>query len=631
MEGFLLVYPTEPIASFASSIYLVVRYTGFKTPFRDAELEDESFIKVSCCRNIRARLRETMVVSGKSAFYREKWMLGLAVLLMCGVLGFLYFRVCDSQMVGFLHDDGVYALTAKALAEGKGYQLLNLAGPGVQGAFWQVKYPIFYPLLLSVAWLIQPDFPQNLPWMQTLTLSFAVIGLAALYFYLRHMKRATWGISLAIVLLVASNFYFIYYSTALMSEAPYFLLSVLALWMADAYVQRPTQLKLASLLILSVLLFHTRTIGLSLILAVWLLLLLRRSRKIALGAGVVMLLLTIAPWLWWVKTHGVRLTTLNYPLAYVYGGYGLEYGINSPHEGLAYLQAVIQNGFAPIINSLPNLLFPQLAFWLSPSPLASWLFSLLLAGLLFLPALHAIRKRDFSVSGCYVGFYILFVGLWMYPNQAMRFLAVLLPWLWLLIIQSSVAIGKFCLGTRIPQCLNDPIRKRAACLMGIPLSLFLLWPGYAGYQLLFNMRSRHLLEPSGRSALLWKDYQDTFQFLKSSNYPLNGRIAGMWDPVYYLYTDHPTFGLFSSSLQRINGQVTAESFQHLRTSLMHYGVKAMVVEPFLVNQQWQAPQNPVAVGLLKTYPQEFERVYTAPSGLMTVYTFHPIMKLIQKN
>ena len=89
-----------------------------------------------------------MTFSGKNAFHREKWALGLAVLLICVVLGFLYFRVCDSQMVGFLHDDGVYALTAKALAEGKGYQLLNLAGPGVQGAFCRLNIPFSIPCYL---------------------------------------------------------------------------------------------------------------------------------------------------------------------------------------------------------------------------------------------------------------------------------------------------------------------------------------------------------------------------------------------------------------------------------------------------------------------------------------------------
>ena len=47
--------------------------------------------------------------------------------------------------------DAVYAVTAKALAEGKGYHLVNLPGAPPQN-----RYPILYPalLLLSAAALV---------------------------------------------------------------------------------------------------------------------------------------------------------------------------------------------------------------------------------------------------------------------------------------------------------------------------------------------------------------------------------------------------------------------------------------------------------------------------------------------
>src|SRR5262249_58555896 len=79
---------------------------------------------------------------------------------------------------GSYHDDGLYAVLAKALATGKGYKLISLPlEPD------QTKSPPVYPLLLALIWRIYPQFPENVIWMMLLsvaaTLSF--LGLAYLY------------------------------------------------------------------------------------------------------------------------------------------------------------------------------------------------------------------------------------------------------------------------------------------------------------------------------------------------------------------------------------------------------------------------------------------------------------------
>jgi hypothetical protein len=57
-------------------------------------------------------------------------------------------------VVGVFHDDAIYTLTAKALAEGEGYRLINLpdAPP-------QTKYPILYPAILATVWRAAPLSP----------------------------------------------------------------------------------------------------------------------------------------------------------------------------------------------------------------------------------------------------------------------------------------------------------------------------------------------------------------------------------------------------------------------------------------------------------------------------------------
>jgi len=209
-------------------------------------------------------------------------MIGLAWLLMLGILFFLYTYVTDMNMVGFLHDDAVYALTAKALAFGKGYKLLNLPLPHQPDFTWQVKYPIAYPLLLSLGWLIQPHFPQNLPWLHALTSICGIVAVPLLYNYLRRVKQASLLLSSFICLIISVNFYYIYYSTSLMSEAPYFLWSLLALWCAERQDSTTSpQAFFVGAILFSALAFHTRTVGVALIPAIFIALALRKQWKSA--------------------------------------------------------------------------------------------------------------------------------------------------------------------------------------------------------------------------------------------------------------------------------------------------------------------------------------------------------------
>ena len=48
---------------------------------------------------------------------------------------------------GSYHDDGVYLVTARALAEGEGYRIISLPDEPVQ-----TKYPVLFPFLLSLIW-----------------------------------------------------------------------------------------------------------------------------------------------------------------------------------------------------------------------------------------------------------------------------------------------------------------------------------------------------------------------------------------------------------------------------------------------------------------------------------------------
>src|SRR5947207_2072128 len=70
--------------------------------------------------------------------------------------GILYVLALDGNQLGFYQDDGIYAVTAKSIADGSGYRIISLPGEP-----YQTKYPPVFPILLSTVWRINPHFPSN--------------------------------------------------------------------------------------------------------------------------------------------------------------------------------------------------------------------------------------------------------------------------------------------------------------------------------------------------------------------------------------------------------------------------------------------------------------------------------------
>ena len=58
---------------------------------------------------------------------------------------------------GQSHDDAIYYIAAKSLTDGQGYRIASLPDTP-----YETKYPPLLPWLLSIAWIVQPRFPENL-------------------------------------------------------------------------------------------------------------------------------------------------------------------------------------------------------------------------------------------------------------------------------------------------------------------------------------------------------------------------------------------------------------------------------------------------------------------------------------
>jgi len=83
---------------------------------------------------------------------------------------------------GQAFDDGVYWVSAKGLAQGDGYRVISLPGRP-----YATKYPPLYPLYLSLAWRLQPNFPANLPLAAALQALLVPIYLAGVMLVLRQL------------------------------------------------------------------------------------------------------------------------------------------------------------------------------------------------------------------------------------------------------------------------------------------------------------------------------------------------------------------------------------------------------------------------------------------------------------
>src|SRR5579862_104922 len=65
-------------------------------------------------------------------------------------------RLREMPDFGYLHDDGLFFVTAKSVAGGS-YRIESLPETPAQ-----TKFPPLYPIYLSVIWRINPRFPENL-------------------------------------------------------------------------------------------------------------------------------------------------------------------------------------------------------------------------------------------------------------------------------------------------------------------------------------------------------------------------------------------------------------------------------------------------------------------------------------
>jgi hypothetical protein len=384
---------------------------------------------------------------------------------------------------GVWHDDGVYVLLSRALANGEG-----LRYTGVPGAFLAPKFPPLFPLVLSPVWIVSPSFPENAAFFGAVNLLILAVSGGLMMAFFRRRLGLPVGLAGTVVGLALISPVLWRVAMIPLSEPLFLLTVVLSLWAGARMEEEEGLGSLALFLLAGGLAIHTRSLGIAVLLGGAGALLLRRRWKrglwILLGSVAVAL-----PWALWSRWAAQALPGSLKDILGPYGGWLLR---EMGRDPLAYLGFLVENGGSLLARTL-SLLLPGV----TGPPL--W------TGLLLVPVL-GVGLREIGKKSLTLPLVLLFtlLVLLLWPFQAVRLLTPFQP---LFIL--AVVIGFHALLTRLVRRGHGrwAVGLLAGCwvTLFVTISLFRLFSGWPGE--LYRVRSDagRQVAPSARFLPLAKE------------------------------------------------------------------------------------------------------------------------------
>ncbi|MDH5233894.1 MAG: hypothetical protein OEW77_02975, partial [Gemmatimonadota bacterium] len=312
--------------------------------------------------------------------------------------------------IGVFNDDGIYLLTAKALAMGQGYVYPQL--PGLPPA---IHYPPVWPLILAAVWKVAPAFPANIAWLKLINPLVLAGAAAAAVVFGRRALGLPWWVALGGVVAATLTVPVLLLTNLLLSEPLFLALLLPTLLITERLVKEGgMRLALGAALLVAFLVLVRTLGGVVLVAGVLLLARERRWRELALFAGVTVLLLL--PWQLFVWR-----ASAGFPdeLRGSYGPY-LEWVVDGYRSGgWPFLRQVVAKNVSQTWTML-GVFFGLLV----PGPLRHVAAGL--ATLSFGAGLVAIARRQHApVTALALAGYLVIVLVW--PFWVDRFLWVMWP------------------------------------------------------------------------------------------------------------------------------------------------------------------------------------------------------------
>lgn len=499
-------------------------------------------------------------------------------------------------VAGVYHDDGIYIATAKSLASGHGYRLINLPGAPLQ-----TKYPPLYPVLLAFIWKLWPAFPDNLLAMQWLTLLMSGLSVSLCYYYAAKYGYFSRPVALAAALFCATSHFVLYYSTLPLSEMPFACLLCLALFSLDNFLRTrsPTPVATFFLILLLTVPFLTRTIGVALIPVALIVLFLRHRLSWSLGVGSGLI---VSAWLVWAAIQPKPLD----PFAVYYTSYASWW---LQLIGIKNELRVVALNFLYLLNSVGSLgttVIPRLA---SFEPTLGWLT--IPFGASSLVGIY-LGVRNWQILPCFLSAYLLIVILWPWPPS--RFvipiliflLGYSLNWIW-----NLMATGR---GLRA--------KKGMAALICAILLIGNVWETCRVAQ--FNRRMHYpSLIAASETPVAWSSFSNIFSWIKANTRPTDV-IASPLDSMVFLYTGRVAFRPFAMRPTSLfyGDSTPPATVEQLLTGLKVYQAHYLVQTPMLHFNE-EKPSFLLIEEIRRQYPGYLNLVYVGEDSRFMIFKVQP--------
>jgi len=506
---------------------------------------------------------------------RFLWM----VIALGMILGILLMRTFQ---VGSYQDDALYINLAHALATGAGYvDLMSIGEPS--HTFVPPVYPVLLSPLLALLpyeWLLHGNF-----WpLQILSLVLMFGGFACFAVIVRQRENADWAIIVALASLAPVALGMAWH---VMSEAPYFLLSLAALAALTKWTEkRESAHFLVVALVCAALASITRLIGLSLIVAI-MLYLWWQLRPLTWLISFVATILPVGLWFFRNAMLGVAAT----------GEYTRQL---TPESPATFLKSVSENLVALMTTVAPNTIIPgiggpQLLAWFaqtgtSPLLMVAGIVITIISALGFVLSLRA-KELVWAIE-LYI---LLYIGILLATRFALaggeRYLAPVFPFVILYFWLGSKWVLQRTPGFRSPGAVN-----KAMIVAGV-LLLFLYTA--RGVQAIVQPVRDRL--PDVTLGTTWVRQNTPVDAIVMANGPREVYLYGQRKVVPY-----PSLISDRDLLAR---EITCGHAEYL------------LVRPKMAPgaPEWDAATAKILIPLLDEYQAQFELTYSSPDGLVRVY------------
>ncbi|MBZ5593419.1 MAG: hypothetical protein LAP39_14345 [Acidobacteriia bacterium] len=529
--------------------------------------------------------------AGDGTYMARKLLAAAILLLALAPSAHLAWVAREMPHFGHLHDDSIYWVSAKSLAEGRGYRILSLPNEP-----FQTKYPPLWPLLLAAIWRINPHFPENLKLGMALgwLMLPAFMALAWRWFYAAGFSLRTRVAMCAAIALSPSA---VFFSTSLFSDLAFSALLLAAILVILVAERRAWMALPAGLLGAAGYLVKTGALPLLIAGPLWLAL---RKRYRAAALFFFTMVPAVAGWTLWVRHHLSHATDI---VSVYYTDY---LGYERLCVGWRDLPVVVWRNLDGIFHGITGFLMCGL----SGTPLGMYL-SRALAIAALVGTVRLARQRGMTVYHWFAAAYAAILLVWHFPPNE-RFLLPVIP----LLLAGFVTEGAFLAGI-IRQSWNRNTTNRVVAL-GMVAGLLAI--AYLGVSLNVDALFNDFPGIIEQDRAVLKSKLATFRWVRR-NAP-SGAFFADDDVVFFLYTGRhaASVPVLTRAFYHQDREAMLQPLREMSAFTREQHLDYLFVTTTDFHREFPAPEQAEARKSLRQNPA-FERIYQ--SELCAVYRVKP--------